>query len=185
MEAFAFPQGADVGGRWIGVDATPTGTNPANDVVVDWTGSTQRLFAAPSVPVPVIAMHSQTLGSTFKIALEGIWWARSRFNCPVGALIAMGMTLDAAGADLNTDPFVTSDTILDVCTNGANGFMAPYVDSGPMVITRRMALDPTLAMVRVLASNLAGAGVDPAGLFLTNTYVVIKRIGDVPAQLRG
>jgi hypothetical protein len=188
-QAFAFPQADTIGGQWVGLDATPTGTAAANDVVADFTGSTQTLFAAPSVAVPVVALHSQTLGSTFKPMLEGIWVAIARLACQAAGAVAMGVGIDNIAAELNTDPLapITTRTLDNELRAGlgAGSFNGMMVTSGPIIITRAMVNDPTVGLFRVLASNAAGAGVAAASLVLNVCYFKLLRQGDVPAALRG
>lgn len=184
----SFAQQDDVGGQWVGVDATPTGTAGTNDVVVDFTGSTQTLFAAPSIPVPVVAVHSQTLGSTFKIAVEGMWFVHARLACQGAGACAIGLGLDNIAAELNTDPLAPIGTrIIDNdlrAGQAAPSFSGVTVISGPQAITRDMAEDPTRAIFRLLASNAVGAGVAAATLVLPVGFIKFKRIGDLPWRYR-
>lgn len=185
---FAFPQADTFGGQWSGLDATPTGTAASNDVVADFTGSTQLLFTAPSIPIPVLAVHSQTLGSTFKPMLEGRWIAIARLACQTAAAVAMGLGIDNVAGELNTDPLTPiSMTILDNELRVPPGasFSGMQLVSGPIIITRAMVNDPARGLFRVLASNAAGAGVAAAALVLNVCYFKLLRIGDIPAQLNG
>lgn len=189
VQPFAFPQADTFGGQWSGLDATPTGTAATNDVVADFTGSTELLFTAPSIAVPVVAQHSQTLGSTFKPMLEGVWVALARLACQAAGAVALGLGIDNIAAELNTDPLGAINTrMLDNELRaglGAGSFNGMQVTSGPIVITRAMVNNPNVGLFRVLASNAAGAGVAAASLVLPVCYFKLLRIGDVPAALHG
>lgn len=184
MNPYALRQAESCGGQWTGLDATPTGSAATNDVVADFTGATQTLFPLASVAVPVIHTPSQTLGSTFKVAIEGVWVFIAKLATQGAGAVALGLGIDNVAAELNTDPLAPINArLLDQWLHVPPGamFSGCYATSGPLVITRELALDPARALVRVLASNGANAGVAAASLVLNVCYFKALRIGDVPA----
>lgn len=184
-----FPQMQTLGANFVGLEAaTPTGTDAANDVVADFTGATALLFDAPSVAVPVLHTASVTLGSTFKIQLEGIWVVKARVVCITAATVVAGLNMDGAAADLNTDPGLpTTGRNLDRASRIAVAADQDSIElsSGPIIITRNLATSPTSALVRLLLSNGAGAGAAAASLSVANCFIMFRRIGDVPGNMRG
>lgn len=182
-----FPQPSTFGANFIGLDATPTGSDAANDVVADFTAATQVLFDAPSVAIPVTATHSQTLGSTFKINVEGIWVISARVQATGIASVLAGLGLDNVAGDLSIDPALpTSGRNLDraLSISAAADTVALSLISGPIGITRNQALSSTGGLVRLLLSNNAGAGAAAAALVLASCFICFRRIGDLPSTMR-
>lgn len=174
-------QAATLGGMWVAQAAQVTGTDAANDVVADFTGTVETLFPHPSVPIPVIAAHSITLGSTFKIAMPGVWYLRAVVHAQTAASVRVGIGIDNVVGDLSIDPVPTSRTLAVGLSISAGADTVPIVvDSGPIVVTQNMAADATLGLVRLLMSNNAGAGAADAAVAVALTQLMIKRIGNIP-----
>lgn len=185
MKQHIFPQGLTLGATFIGLDATPTGSDPSADVVADFTGATALTFDAPSVAVPILHTPSQTLGSTFKIQLEGIWVVSARIQCITAATVFIGLGIDNTAAELNTDPALpttarTLDRAVRIATTADQD--AVRVSSDPIIVTRDLANNAAGALVRLLLSNGAGAGAAAASLSLANCFISFKRIADAPAK---
>lgn len=175
------PQPSTMGGMWVGLDATPTGSDAANDVVGDFTGTTQTLFDTPSIATPVTATHSQTLGSTFHPNAEGVWLAYGKVQAQTAASVRAGIGFGNVAGDLSIDPVPTSRTLdVSLSTSVAADAVPVVVDSGPIVVTRNMALDTTLGLIRLLLSNNAGAGAAAAALNLPLAQLKILRYGNIP-----
>jgi hypothetical protein len=167
------------GGLWVGQAATVTGSDAANDVVADFTGTVQTLFTSPSVSVPVLATHSATLGSTFKINEEGIWFIKAKVHAQTAASVRVGIGIDNVVGDLSIDP-VPNSRIPDVGLSvSAAADTVPISVCAAIVITRVVAKDPTLGLVRLLMSNNAGAGAADAAVLVALTQLSIIRIGDI------
>lgn len=174
-------QAATLGGQWLGQAAQVTGTDAANDVVADFTGTTETLFPHPSLAVPVIAAHSITLGSTFKIAMEGVWVLQAIVHAQTAASVRIGIGIDNVVGDLSIDPVLTTRTLAVGLSISAGADTVPIVaNSGPIVVTRNQAMDATLGMVRLLMSNNAGAGAADAAVLVGLTQLFIKRLGNIP-----
>lgn len=175
-----------MGGQWVGQAAQVTGTDAANDVVADFTGTTQTLFDTPSIAVPVLAAHSITLGSTFKIQAEGIWVLGATIMHQTASSVRIGIGIDNVVGDLSIDPVVTSRTLdVSLSINAAADTVPVKVNSGPIGVTRNMALDPTLGIVRLLMSNNAGAGAADATVVVALSHLWIKRLGNLPRASSG
>jgi len=174
-------QANTLGGLWIGQAAQVTGTDATNDVVADFTGTTEILFPHPSLAIPVIAVHEITLGSTFKIAMEGVWILQAKVHAQTAASVRVAISMDAAAGELSIDPVPTT-RIFDVGLSiSAGADTVPItVNSGPIVVTRDIAMDPTVGLVRLLMSNNAGAGAADAAVLVELTQLSIKRVGNIP-----
>lgn len=177
-------QAATLGALYIGQAAQVTGTDAANDVVADFTGTVETLMGSASIPTPVVAAHSITLGSSFKIAASGVWVVQARVQAQTAASVRIGIAIDSVIGDLSIDPVVTParDRTMDVALSisvGADG-VAMLVSSGPIVVSLNMAADPTLALVRLLMSNNAGAGAADASVAVAMTVLTLKRVGNIP-----
>lgn len=174
-------QPATMGGMWTGLDATPTGSDAANDVVADFTGSTAIIFDTPSIAIPVLATHSQTLGSTFKVQAEGVWLAFAKVHAITAASVRAGIGFDNVAGDLSIDPAYSSRTLdIGLSISAAADTVPIMVQSGPIVVTRGLALDPAAGIVRLLLSNNAGAGAAAASLSLTLASIKVLRLGNIP-----
>jgi hypothetical protein len=170
-----------LGGVWLGQAATVTGSDAANDVVADFTGTTQTLSTSPSIAVPVLATHSATLGSTFKAQAEGIWIAQATVMAQTIASVRIGLGLDNVVGDLSIDPVVTGRTLDVALSISAAADTVPVkVNTGPISITRNQAQDATLGIFRLLMSNNAGAGAADAAVAVALTCLQIKRAGNLP-----
>lgn len=179
-------QAFTLGGMWTGQAAQVTGTDAANDVVADFTGTVQILFDSPSIAVPVLAAHSITLGSTFKIQAEGIWQIDAIVHAQTAASVRVGVGMDNVVGDLSIDPVPTSRTFaVGLSISAAADTVPIHVSSGPVGVTRNMALDPTLGIVRLLMSNNAGAGAADAAVLVGLTQLMIKRLGNLPRASSG
>jgi len=180
-----FPQGETFGATFRGVDTTPVGSDAAFSCVVDFTGAIETRFPAPSIAVPVIAVHSQLQGSTFKVAIEGMWQVNARFLTTNAGAIALGVGLDMLPGQLNTDPFSVDGRLFDAGTKVGGPPLSVIASSGPRAVTRAMVADPALGVWRVIASN--GNGVNApmvlASVFQTNCSITFLRIGPLPAEL--
>jgi len=179
-------QAGTMGGMWVGQAAQVTGTDAANDVVADFTGTVETLFTTPSIAVPVLAAHSITLGSTFKIQAEGVWVLSATVHAQTAASVRIGIGIDNVVGDLSIDPVPTSRTLDVALSISAGADTVPMrVSSDPIVVTRNMALDPTLGIVRLLMSNNAGAGAADAAVLVALTQLRIKRLGNIPRASSG
>lgn len=179
------PQPSTMGGQWLGLDATPTGSNASEDVVADFTGSTATLFDTPSVAVPVLATHSQTVGSTFKIQTEGLWFGMGRVMAATAASIRAGIGIDNVAGDLSIDPVLTSRTLDAAISTSTTADVVPVlVQTGPVVVTRAIALAAASGIARLLLSNNAGAGATAASLApLAMGFVKLLRLGNIPRAM--
>lgn len=182
-----FPQQGDVGGLWTGLDDTPTGSDATNAMVADFTGSVQTLFAPPSLAVPVLATHSETLGSTFKIRLEGMWVVAALVQAQTAASVGAAIGLDNIAAELNTATALRSARVK---ARGLRIAAAADTDpwqliTPPFAVTRNQAQNAALGIVRLLLNNNAGAGAAAAALVLAACDIIIVRVGDLPANYRG
>lgn len=179
------PQPSSLGVLVFGLDATPTGTDPANDVVADFTGSTTTTFDSPSIATPVTVTHSQTLGSTFHPNVEGQWVFIGGVMCATAASVRGGAGFGNVAGDLSIDPAFTSRTLdVKVSISAAADTVPMHVESGPQIVTRAMALDQTLGLFRLLLSNNAGAGATAASLApLALGHIKLLRIGNIPRAL--
>lgn len=169
------------GGMWVGLDATPTGSDAAFDVVADFSGTTELLFTSPSIVVPVIATHSQTQGSTFKITAEGEWHVIADVTAQTAASVRAALSIDGIAAEFNVDPIYSSRTPsvkLRVATAADTDPIT--LVSGPIIIPRNVALNPAAGIVRLLLSNNAGAGAAATALVLPLTALRIVRGGNIP-----
>lgn len=178
-------QPGTMGGIWAGQAAQVTGTDAANDVVADFTGTVQSLSTTPSIAVPVLAAHSITLGSTFKIQAEGIWVAALSAHAQTAASVRIGIGVDNVVGDLSIDPVVTTRTLDVKLSISAGADTVPMeANSKPFGCTRNMANDATLGIVRGLMSNNAGAGAADAAVLVALSTMSIKRMGNLPRALR-
>jgi hypothetical protein len=178
-------QPSTLGGLWAGQAAQVTGTDAANDVVADFTGTVQSLSTSPSIAVPVLATHSITLGSTFKCQTEGIWNANASVMAQTAASVRIGIGLDNVVGDLSIDPVVTTRTLDVKLSISAGADTVPLnVDSSMQGVTRNQANDPTLGIWRLLMSNNAGAGAADAAVLVALTSLRIRRAGNLPRALR-
>lgn len=178
-------QPATLGGTWFAQAATVTGTDAANDVVGDFTGTVQSLSTSPSILVPVLATHSGTLGSTFKLQVEGIWIAALTTIAQTAASVRIGIGVDNVAGDLSIDPVVTTRTLDVKLSISAGADTVPIeANSKPFGCTRNMANDPALGIVRALQSNNAGAGAADAAVLVALSCMSIKRLGNIPRALR-
>lgn len=174
-----------LGGLWAGQAAQVTGTDAANDVVADFTGTVQSLSTSPSIAVPVLATHSITLGSTFKCQAEGIWLATASVMAQTAASVRIGIGLDNVVGDLSIDPVVTTRTPDVKLSISAGADTVPMnVQSGMQSITRNQSNDATLGIWRLLMSNNAGAGAADAAVLVALTSLRIHRAGNLPRALR-
>lgn len=169
------------GGLWVGLDATPTGSDAAFDVVADFTGTAETLFTSPSIVVPVLAAHSQVNGSTFKIAAEGVWDIAVDIAAQTAASVRAAISIDGLLAEFSVDP------VYSTRTQTVKLRIATAADTDPItlevknvIITRALALNPAAALVRVLLSNNAGAGAAAASLVLPLCALRITRSGNIP-----
>jgi hypothetical protein len=179
------PQPTTLGILISGLDATPTGTDAANDVVADFTGGTLVNFDNPSVATPVTHTPSQTLGSTFHPNVEGIWVMIGGFMSATAASTRGGAGFGNVAGDLSIDPAFTSRTLdVKISISAAADTVPVHVETGPQVVTRAMSQDPTLGLFRLLLSNNAGAGATAASLApLAQAHVKILRMGNIPRAL--
>lgn len=181
-----WPQAQTFGATFRGVDAvTPTGTAPAFALVVDFTGTTEFRFGAPSVAVPVLAVHNVANGSTFKPTIEGVWSAYARFPTNNAGAISLGIGIDLLPAQLNTDPFFVDDRLLDTGSKVGGPPLSVVAMTGPRIITRDIANDPTLGLYRLIASNGAGTNtpVTAASIIAAGCFVTFLRSGPIPAEI--
>lgn len=183
--AYIFPQAQAFGAVFVGLDATPTGSDATADVVADFTGATATLLDSPSVAIPVIHTPSQTLGSTFKIVTEGIWRISARVQAQTAASVLAGLNIDGLAADFAIDPQQPDGTRrLDRALSiSAGADSVPMQVSAEVVISRGMAQDPALGIVRLLLSNNAGAGAAAGSLLLASCFIQFKMIGAIPQSL--
>jgi hypothetical protein len=177
----------DASAIFVGLDATPTGSDAANDVVADFTGATAIVTAAQIAgpTPPIVHTPSQTLGSTFKIPSRGLWLVEARVHAvsAAGAVsVRAGLSLDAVVGDLSIDPVVnarTRDVALKTFVAGA-GDTTPVLVSMIAAVTAAMAADAALGIVRLLLSNGAGAGAAAATLNLPLAALSFTRLSDLP-----
>lgn len=181
-----FPQQNDLGGLWTGLDDTPTGSDASAIMVADFTGSAQTLFVAPSLAVPVTAVHSETLGSTFKLNLEGMWVAAAMVQCQTAASVGAAIGFDNVAGELNTATALRSARVKArmLRTAAAADTDPVMLVTPPFVCTRNQAQNPALGIVRVLLNNNAGAGAAAAALVLPACDLILLRIGELPSNLR-
>lgn len=178
MQPLTFP--APVRYYIRGLDATPTGTDPANDVVADFTGGTvvQEGGGILAPDTAVVHTPSQTLGSTFAIRVRGLWHVRACVQMQTAAAVIAALSLDAAAGELNADP-VLSDRIRSrgqVTQAAAGDLVAINLD---MVVGVRQDAAAAGALVRLLLSNAAGAGAAAASLVLPQCCLELTRIADL------
>lgn len=184
-------QFGDYGGWWTGLAATATGSG--NDVVADFTGSTQDLFEGvpsrvdPATPA-IVAVHSAVNGSTFKVPLQGQYQAFALVQTQTAASVLAAIGLDNVVGDLTIDPPVISGAPLRYLTRALRIAAAADSDpvlltSRPFIVTRAMAFDPLLGILRLLLSNNAGAGAADATLLVAACSFGVFRIGEIPAYL--
>lgn len=174
-------QPTSMGGLWVGQAATVTGSDAAHDVVGDFTGTTQTIQGSPSVAAPVVAAHSGTDGSTFKVAIEGIWIAGAAVMHQTASSARVAIGVDNVLGDLSIDPAATTRT-WDVKTSisaGADTVPIACV-TPPIVIPRDVAMDPTLGLFRLLQSNNAGAGMADTSVLVAQTQFRLYRLGNIP-----
>jgi hypothetical protein len=187
MADLIFPQDNTFGGLWTGLDATPTGSDAAFDVVADFTGSTETLFTAPSDDTPVVATHSQTQGSTFKISQEGLWVVSLTVQHATASSLIAAIGIDNVAGELNADPPVENSRILrrGLSISAGADTVPVALTSAPFGVTDNMAKSASLGLVRVLLSNAAGAGAPAATLApLAAAALRITRIGSLPTRIR-
>lgn len=174
---------ARVGAQFVGLDATPTGTDPSADVVADFTGATATQFLGNvSNQTPIVAVHSQTLGSTFKIGIRGKWNVRAEIPIATAAQVNAAINFDGLAADFTTDPASLNDRNLSIGRAlGAAATTDTILLSADIIVTQDIALQAATGIVRILLGNGAGAGASAASLaVLGNARVIFTWIGDVP-----
>lgn len=162
----------------VGVDAaSQTGTT--NTTVLDFTGSTVTTVGeqSGSGANPVFdVQHSQANGTTITINRSGRYKLKLTALCDASASVVAGIGVDNTVAEL-TAPIVetlptTRDT--DICVLAAATTMAAKAEC-EINVTEQMAADPTLGVVRALATDAAG-GV-PTGLNSAGTQLRIDYVG--------
>lgn len=171
------------GALFVGLDATPTGSDASADVVADFTGATATQFPDVSLAVPVIHTPSQTLGSTFKIAARGIWEVKAEVPVATAATVLSAINLDGVAAELNTDPAALAQR--NRAFSRWVGTAAGEADTKELVanilVTEDMARDAAQGIVRLLLGNGAGAGATAASLaVLGNARIAFTWLADVP-----
>lgn len=174
---------ARVGAQFVGLDDTPTGSDPTADVVADFTGATETQFTGNvSNQVPIVATHSETLGSTFKIGVRGKWNIRAEIPVATAAQVNAAINVDGLAADFATDPASVNVRNFSIGrVLGAAATTDTIMLSADVVITQDVALSAATGMVRILLGNGAGAGATAASLaVLANARVIFTWIGDVP-----
>lgn len=174
---------ARVGAQFVGLDDTPTGSDPTADVVADFTGATETQFTGNvSNQVPIVATHSETLGSTFKIGIRGKWNIRAEIPVATAAQVNAAINVDGLAADFATDPASVNVRNFSIGrVLGAAATTDTIMLSADVVITQDVALSAATGMVRILLGNGAGAGATAASLaVLANARVIFTWIGDVP-----
>lgn len=178
------PQPLTMGSLSVGCAATVTGSDAAHDVVVDFTGAVDTQFTAPYDLTPVLITHSAVNGSEFKIRHEGIWQITGLMEAQTAASVRAAIGFDNALGDLSIDPVMTTRTVDMGLRIAAAADTDPIkLTSGPIVVQRLTAKDPLLAIVRMLASNNAGAGAADAAVAVALTYLKITRTGNIPRAL--
>lgn len=172
------------GAQFVGLDATPGGSDAAFDAVLDFTGSAQTDFTAdPSDAAPIDPTHSQTQGSSFKISTRGVWAVSMEVAAATAATVALGINVDGAAADFDaaTTTFTTTRMIARSLLINAAADTVLTTLTGLIYVTADMAASPTQAIVRFLATNNAGGPAPAATLApLAGARVVFQRIGDAP-----
>lgn len=167
----------------VGLDATPTGSDASADVVADFTGATTTQFADQSSTTPIAVTHSQTLGSTFKIAVRGIWEVKAEVPVATAASVLAALNLDGVAGDLNTDPVALSprNRAFARWVGTAAGEADTKTLTANILVTQTMADDAAQAVVRLLLSNAAGVGATAASLaVLANARLSFTWLADVP-----
>lgn len=171
------------GALYVGLDATPTGSDASALVVADFTGATTTNFGDQSTLIPIVATHSQTLGSTFKIGVRGIWEVAAEVPVATAATVLSAINVDGIAAEFNTNPAALASR--NVRFNRWVGTAAGEADTKVLVasilITQTMADTATLGLVKLLLGNGAGAGATAASLaVLTNARFAFTWQSDVP-----
>jgi hypothetical protein len=171
------------GALFVGLDATPTGSDASADVVADFTGATTTNFPDQSSAAPITPVHSQTLGSTFKIGVRGIWEVKAEVPVATAASVLAALNLDGVAGDLNTDPAAASqrNRAFSRWVGTAAGEADTKTLTANILVTQTMADDAAQGIVRLLLSNAAGAGATAASLaILTNARLTFTWLADVP-----
>jgi hypothetical protein len=173
---------SDVGALFVGLDATPTGSDANNDVVADFTGSAQTLFAHQSFATPVIATHSQTLGSTFKLAIPGKWLVEMFVPATGAGSVLAALGIDNTAGELNANPAPPNSRIKgSQLYTGATGDASPLFLSATFKVSRDVAAGAATGLVRALLSNNAGGGAAAANLTVASAWIRFTYLGELPA----
>jgi len=194
-------QTSDVGAIFQGLAATPTGTDAAEILVANFTdAATLLLLGEPSLSVanpPVVHTPSAALGSTFKIAMQGTWQATFFVLAQTAATVQAGLGVDNLLAERSGNiqlPVTAGGRILARSARIAAGADTDSltVVGRPFVVTRAMALltaaaaaatGARIGRVRALLGNGANAGATAASIGVASCYLMLLRIGEVPAYL--
>lgn len=182
MQATTFP--APIRFRAFGLDATPTGSDAANDVVADFTGATIEQEGGGILAADTAVVHtpSQTLGSTFAIRVRGLWLVTATVQCQTAASVVAGLSLSSPAGELNTDP-VLSSSIRDRGRSTSVAADQVPIKLSMLVAVRQDAAASTAAgaLVRLLLSDAAGAGAAAASLVLPQCQIELARLADLPS----
>lgn len=174
------------GALFVGLDATPTGSNPTEDVVADFTGATVTHFPDISDTTPIFHTPSQTLGSTFKITVRGLWLVTAEVPVVTAATVIAALNYEGLAADLNVAPLATTvrNRRRALWTGAAAGDADTLQVSAPILVTDSSARAPSstgLGIVRLLLSDAAGAGAAAASLApLASCRLQFDWVCDVP-----
>lgn len=171
-----------IGLRMTGLDATPTGSDAADDVVADFTGSTVTQSPPSGSANLFTVTHSQTVGTVIRAVpgAEGKYLVRFTVVAQTAATVFAGVSLDANAAARNTNPLLTNLTMM-----GASQRIAAAADTDTnevtahVDITQEMVNDPSSlrGAIRMHLSNGADAGAAAAALVLTAASVDIIYLG--------
>lgn len=177
-------QPGTMGSQTFGLDASPTGTDPSADVVADFTGATTNQFSTDSVVTPITIVHSQTLGSTFKITQPGIWVCIGKVEAITAASVRTGIGVDLSAGEINVDPAYSSRMLdLGLSISAGADTVPISVTTGPIGISQTIAYGAATGIARLLISNNAGAGAAAASLSLTLASMRVFRLGNLPKAL--
>lgn len=171
------------GALFVGLDATPTGSDASALVVADFTGATTTQFPDLSQATPVVAVHSQTLGSTFKLNTRGIWEVAAEIPVATAASVVAAINLDGVAAELNTNPAATAQRNRRRARwIGAAAGDADTIElTASILVTQEMADSAAQGIVRLLLSNDTNAGATAASLaVLANARLGFTWLTDVP-----
>lgn len=167
----------------FGLDATPTGTDPAFVVVADFTGASETLqgggILAGADAFDVV--HSQTEGTRIKIRQRGEYIVRAEVQAQAIGEVVAGLNFDGAAGDFTINPQYSSRTRSRGAANLAAATDLQMISlSAPLIVTQDMAGNAAAGIVRLLLSDGAGAGAAAANLELASVMLEIERIRDVP-----